>query len=125
MASIPLAALNISNLLKIRKTKIFGKTHKVIECVMIFDSFSRERYEPSDISPDEKRKTIIPMTNGKINPLDQTRNQPVIFLRNCHFLNLSLSLSRYQCAVISTLTGTTDTKLFASAHSSVSEASGS
>ena len=69
MATIPLAALNISNLLKIRKTKIFGKTHKVIECVIIFDSFSRERYETSDISPDEKRKTIIQMTNGKINPL--------------------------------------------------------
>jgi hypothetical protein len=69
IASIPLAALNISNLLKIRKTKILGKTHKVIECVTIPDSFSRVRYEPSDISLDEKRKTIIPMTNGKINPL--------------------------------------------------------
>ena len=69
IASIPLAALNISNLLNIRKTKIFGKTHKVIECVMISDSFSLVRYEPSDISPDEKMKTAIPMTNGKINPL--------------------------------------------------------
>ena len=57
MASIPLAALSISNLLNIRKIKIFGKTHKVIECVIILESFSLERYEPSEISPDEKRNT--------------------------------------------------------------------
>jgi hypothetical protein len=69
MARIPLAALSISNLLQIRKTKIFGKTHKVIECVIILESLSLERYEPSEVSPDEKRKTMIPMTNGKTNPL--------------------------------------------------------
>jgi hypothetical protein len=76
IASIPLAARSISNLLKIRKTKIFGNTHSVIECVIISDSLSLWRYEASDRSPDENRKIIIPMMNGKINP--QTR--PVTIL---------------------------------------------
>jgi hypothetical protein len=52
-----------------RKTNIFGNTHRVIECVIIFDSLSLVRNALSDISPDEKRNIIIPMTKGKMNPL--------------------------------------------------------
>ena len=66
IASIPRVARSISNLLNIRKIKIFGNTHRVIECVIIFESFSLARYEPSDISPDEKRKIIIPIIKGKL-----------------------------------------------------------
>ena len=76
MASIPLAARNMSNLLNTRKTKIFGNTHRVIECVMIFESFSLERYDPRDISAVEKRKMIIPIINGKTSP----ESSPVICL---------------------------------------------
>ena len=69
MASVPLVARNISNLLNIRKINILGNTQRVIECVTISDSLIRRRYDPSDISPEENRKIIIPMINGKINPL--------------------------------------------------------
>lgn len=69
MASVPLVARNISNLLNIRKIKILGNTQRVIECVMISDSLIRTRYDPSDISPVEKRNITDPMINGKINPL--------------------------------------------------------
>jgi hypothetical protein len=69
MASIPLVARNMSSLLNIRKINIFGNTHRVIECAMMCDSLSLRRYGPSDISPDEKRKIVIPIINGKIKPV--------------------------------------------------------
>ena len=49
MATIPLAARNISNRLNIRKIKMFGNTHNVIEWVMIFAFINLDRYEPRDI----------------------------------------------------------------------------
>ncbi len=55
-ASVPRVARNMSNLLNNRKIKIFGKTQRVIEWVMIFESFSLDRYDPSDISPEENMK---------------------------------------------------------------------
>jgi hypothetical protein len=76
IANVPLVARNISNLLNSRKIKILGKTHRVIEWVMIFVSFSLRRYDPSDISPEEKRKITIPIIKGKSNPL----TKPVINL---------------------------------------------
>jgi hypothetical protein len=69
MASTPLVACSMSNLLKIRKINIFGKTQRVIECVIISDSFSLRRYVPSDISPAEKRNIVKPMIKGSMNPL--------------------------------------------------------
>jgi hypothetical protein len=77
-ASIPLAARSISNLLNIRNINIFGKTHSVIECVMILVSAILARYEAKDIPPDEKRKINNPTTRGNISPL----TRPVITLSN-------------------------------------------
>jgi hypothetical protein len=48
---------------------MFGNTQSVIECVIICESLSLMRYEPSDISPDEKRKIVIPTINGNMRPL--------------------------------------------------------
>ena len=49
MASSPLDAHNISNRLNIRKIKMFGNTHNVIEWVMIFEFINLDRYESRDI----------------------------------------------------------------------------
>jgi hypothetical protein len=78
IASIPLAARSISNLLNIRNIKIFGNTHRVIECVMILVSAILARYDANDIPPDEKRKINNPIINGKIKPVIR----PVIILSN-------------------------------------------
>jgi hypothetical protein len=76
IASVPLVACNISNLLNNRNITILGKTHRVIEWVIIFVSFNLARYEPSDISPEENRKITIPIIKGKRSPL----TRPVINL---------------------------------------------
>jgi hypothetical protein len=78
IASIPLAARSISNLLNTRNINIFGKTHRVIECVMILVSAILARYEAKVIPPDEKRKINNPTIKGNISPMIR----PVITLSN-------------------------------------------